>query len=97
LVVDRGNASIGAHVSAQLPTHAWVTPYLCLGERVRIGPWEVIPADSLSLDHCRSQDALAEARGLIELYRRPPGVHEGFGCFLRRGAARIGERYRVHT
>ncbi len=84
-------------MSAQLPTHAWVTPYLCLSERVRIGPCEVIPADSLSLDDCRSQDALAEARGLIELYRRPPGVHEGFACFLRRGAARIGERYRVHT
>jgi hypothetical protein len=64
-------------VSAQLPTEAWVAPYLRLGERVRIGLWELISADSLSLEDCMSQDALAHPRGLIELYRRPPGIHEG--------------------
>lgn len=70
-----------------------MAPYLRLRQRVRVGPWEVVPADGLTLEDCLSQHALDQARGLIELYRRPAGVHEGFGCFLRRGVARIGESY----
>jgi hypothetical protein len=67
------------HVSAQLPTAAWVAPYLRLGERVRIGPLEVIAADSLSLDDWMSRTR-SPRRGLIELYRRTPRLHEDFGC-----------------
>ena len=81
-------------MNAPPPTDVWLAPYLRLTERVRVGPWEAIPAQVLELDDCTSQHALEQVRGLLDVYRRPRRVHEGFGCFLRRGDARIGESFR---
>jgi hypothetical protein len=36
---------------------------------MRVGRWEVIPAESVQLDDCTSQHALAQVGGLLKLYR----------------------------
>jgi len=81
-------------VNAQLPSDVWIAPYLRLSDRTRVGPWQLIPSEALEVADCTSQHAFDQVHGLLELYRRPHGIHQGFGCFLRRGAAQVGASYR---
>ena len=64
-------------------TNVWLAPYLQLEGRLEVGGWEVIPADLLGVEDCTSPHAYDQARGLIELYRRPRRVPDSIGCFLR--------------
>ena len=77
------------------PTDVWIAPYLRLTERVRVGRWEVVPADALKLADCASQHALDQVNGLLKLYRRPRRVpDQGFGALFRRGQELVGESFR---
>jgi hypothetical protein len=78
------------------PTEVWIAPYLRLRDRLRVGRWEIIPADALGVGDCTSQHALDQVKGLLKLYRRPRRVPDaGIGCLFRRGRERVGESFRL--
>jgi hypothetical protein len=80
---------------AEPPTEVWIAPYLRLRDRLRVGRWEVIPADNLELGDCTSQHALDQVNGLLRLYRRSRRVPDnGFGAMFRHGQEPVGGSFR---
>jgi hypothetical protein len=76
---------------AQEIVYVTYVPYLPLGERVRVGEWEVIPRADL-----RDGDALdvrvAElARAFADLHQLPEGRHAGVGAFAHFPGGAVGE------
>jgi hypothetical protein len=67
-------------------------PYLPLDERLEIGDWQLIPADSLSVDDVAPSTALGLAQGLVQLYQRPPSF-PARGAFARMSAEKVGDEF----
>jgi len=68
-----------------------VFPYLSLEERLRVGPWELIPKGDLKPEDADSESALSLARAHLAVYDLPEGDEaKRCGCFARRGDGLVG-------
>ena len=68
----------------------WLFPYLPLSDRLTVGPWTLIPRETLSDGDAVSSEAAEQARGVAALYRMS-GNSRGYGGFVRSEDARIGD------
>ena len=60
----------------------WIFPYLPLRARLTVGPWTLLPRETLADEDASSPEVAEQARGLAALYRMPADSR-GYGAFVR--------------
>lgn len=69
-------------------------PYLSLDQRIRVGPWELIPRKDLCTSDTTTEAIFALARQHLGLYALPDGdtnVSDRCGCYARPANGKIGD------
>ena len=73
--------------------HVLLFPYLCIRDRLEVGPYELISRRVLAKHDFAVPQLEAEVQGLLEMYELRSSVAKSFGTVVRRRCGAIGERF----